>query len=63
MSIHPTLAAVTDRIRARSRQARVAYLARLEQAKNKGPVRDHLSCTNLAHAFAAFGPHDKCVPA
>ena len=61
MSIHPTLAAVTDRIRARSRQARVAYLARLEQAKSKGPVRDHLSCTNLAHAFAAFGPHDKCV--
>lgn len=54
MSIHPTLAAVTDRIRARSRQARVAYLARLEQAKSKGPVRDHLSCTNLAHAFAAL---------
>jgi phosphogluconate dehydratase len=61
MSIHPILAAVTARIRQRSKEARAAYLARLEQAKTEGPVRGHLSCTNLAHAFAAFGPHDKCV--
>jgi phosphogluconate dehydratase len=45
----------------RSRIRRAAYLDRLEQAKSAGPVRDHLSCTNLAHALAAFGPHDKCV--
>lgn len=61
MTIHPVLGAVTDRIRERSKETRRTYLARLEQAKRRGPVRGHLSCTNLAHAFAAFGPHDKCV--
>lgn len=61
MAIHPTLGTVTDRIRERSKETRRSYLARLAQAKSRGPVRHHLSCTNLAHAFAAFGPHDKCV--
>ena len=61
MSVHPTLAAVTARIRERSRATRDAYLARIEQAKLGGPARGKLSCTNLAHAFAAFAPPDKNV--
>lgn len=55
MPLHPTLARVTDRIRARSEQSRGQYLARMAQAVAKGPVRAHLSCGNQAHAYAAMG--------
>ena len=61
MTLHPTVAAVTDRIRQRSAATRSAYLARLEHARMNGPVRKGLSCTNLAHAFAAFDPNDKSI--
>ncbi|MBL8251126.1 MAG: phosphogluconate dehydratase [Candidatus Competibacter sp.] len=61
MLVHPTLAAVTDRIRQRSASTRAAYLARIERARANGPARKNLSCTNLAHAFAASEPHDKQV--
>ncbi|MCB5409112.1 phosphogluconate dehydratase [Pseudogemmobacter faecipullorum] len=52
--LHPTIARVTERIRARSRAAREPYLARLAEAAAKGPVRAHLSCSNQAHAYAAM---------
>ncbi|MFO1128649.1 MAG: phosphogluconate dehydratase [Rhodospirillales bacterium] len=61
MAIHPTLAEVTRRIRERSENSRATYLTRLDQARSRGTVRSHLSCTNLAHAFAAFGPGEKCI--
>ena len=61
MALHPTIAAVTERIRQRSATSRSAYLARIEQARADGPVRKALSCTNLAHVFAASEPHDKHV--
>ncbi|MFO1146703.1 MAG: phosphogluconate dehydratase, partial [Rhodospirillales bacterium] len=61
MAIHPILDDVTRRISRRSTETRAAYLARLEQARQKGTVRSHLSCTNLAHAFAAFAPVEKCI--
>ncbi len=61
MTLHPTVAAVTDRIRQRNAPTRSAYLARLEPARRNGPIRKGLSRTNLAHAFAAFEPHDKAV--
>jgi phosphogluconate dehydratase len=61
MALHPTIAAVTDRIRQRSAATRSAYLARLDQARTSGPVRKQLSCTHLAHAFAASAYHDKQV--
>ncbi|WP_225029021.1 phosphogluconate dehydratase [Xinfangfangia pollutisoli] len=54
MTLHPTLARVTDRIRARSETTRAAYLARMRQAAAAGPVRAHLSCGNQAHAYAAM---------
>ncbi len=61
MILHPTVAAVTDRIRQRSAATRSAYLARLEQTRRNGPVRKGLPCTNLAHALAASAPNDKAV--
>ena len=59
--LHPSVARVTDRIRARSRQLRTEYLAQIERAAQKKPVRSGLSCTNFAHGFAAFEPDDKLV--
>lgn len=61
MSLHPVLAAVTDRIGDRSATPRAAYLARLEQARSKGPIRQALGCTNLAHGFAAAPVGDKIM--
>ncbi len=55
MSLHPTIARVTDRIRARSEASRGSYLERMAKAVAKGPVRAHLSCGNQAHAYAAMG--------
>ena len=55
MPLHPTIARVTDRIRARSETSRGQYLERMGKAVAKGPVRAHLSCGNQAHAYAAMG--------
>ena len=55
MPLDSTIAAVTDRIRERSRETREAYLDRLRAAAEAGPVRAHLSCSNQAHAYAATG--------
>jgi phosphogluconate dehydratase len=60
-NLHPTLAAVTDRIRQRSALARSAYLARMEQARVRGPLRGGLGCTNLAHGYAGMPANDKLV--
>ncbi|WP_338765700.1 phosphogluconate dehydratase [Massilia sp. METH4] len=61
MALHPVLEQVTARIVKRSRPSRGAYLAHLEAARYKGPQRGSLSCTNLAHGFAAFPQNDKLV--
>jgi phosphogluconate dehydratase len=55
MSLNPTLAAVTERIIARSEPTRSAYMERMRAAKGKGPARAHLSCSGQAHAYAATG--------
>ncbi len=54
MSLNPVIARVTDRIRARSHEARSGYLGRIAKAASDGPVRAHLSCGNQAHAYAAM---------
>ncbi len=59
--LHPVIADVTARIVERSRPTRTAYLARIEAARNSGPDRSHLSCGNLAHAFAAQPLGDKLM--
>jgi phosphogluconate dehydratase len=59
MALHPVLEQVTERIVKRSRASRRAYLAHLEAARIRGVQRGALSCTNLAHGFAAFPANDK----
>jgi len=55
MTLHPTLRDVTERIVARSRPSRAAYLARMRDARDQGPARAHLSCSGQAHAYAGAG--------
>ncbi len=60
-ALNPIVQEVTDRIRRRSQVTRAAYLASLDEATHRKPARAGLSCTNFAHGFAAFAPHDKLV--
>ena len=57
--IHPQVRAVTERIRERSATGRGDYLQRMDEARRRGTARAGLSCTNLAHGFAASDPGDK----
>ncbi|TDQ84271.1 6-phosphogluconate dehydratase [Dongia mobilis] len=57
--MHPTIQAVTERIRARSLESRAAYLERVAAARGKGVQRARLSCGNLAHGYAACSPAEK----
>jgi phosphogluconate dehydratase len=59
MALHPKIAEVTERIVEKSRDSRAGYLARIDEARQAGPGRGHLSCGNLAHAFAASPLGDK----
>jgi phosphogluconate dehydratase len=59
MSVHTTVKSVTARIAQRSQPYRDIYLARLDAARHQGVQRSNLSCTNLAHGFAAFPQNDK----
>ncbi|PKO55637.1 MAG: phosphogluconate dehydratase, partial [Betaproteobacteria bacterium HGW-Betaproteobacteria-21] len=52
---------VTERIRARSAASRQRYLQRIDDASRVGPLRGSLSCTNLAHGFAAAPAGDKIM--
>ncbi|MCH9696279.1 MAG: phosphogluconate dehydratase [Gammaproteobacteria bacterium] len=57
--MNPVIEEVTARIIERSKTSRAAYLARILDAANNGPARGALSCSNLAHGFAACGTGDK----
>jgi phosphogluconate dehydratase len=59
--LNPDIAAITDRIRAQSRDTRADYLARMDEARNSGRNRRSISCGNLAHAFAAAPLGDKAL--
>src|SRR5690606_6642836 len=59
MPLHPTVAAVTERIVARSRETRADYLRRMDAARDSGVARAKLSCANWAHAFAGQPVVDK----
>ncbi|MFN3845599.1 MAG: phosphogluconate dehydratase [Paracoccaceae bacterium] len=54
MTLHPTIARVTDRIRERSHDRRSDYLRQINAAAAAGPARSHLTCGNQAHAYAAM---------
>ena len=59
MPLNPRVRDATERIRERSRQERSAYLARAGSSAAQQPTRSSLSCTNLAHGFAAAATGDK----
>ena len=57
--VHPQVRVVTERIRERSAPGRAEYLERMDAARLRGSARAGLSCTNLAHGFAASDVTDK----
>jgi phosphogluconate dehydratase len=59
MPLNPVVARVTDRIVARSRASRAAYLGLIDRQREAGVNRPVLSCGNLAHGFAAAERDDK----
>ncbi len=63
MTLHPAIAAVTNRIIERSRPRRAAYLALMAEEAERGTQRGTLSCGNLAHAFAAAGEDKPAIRA
>ncbi|MDE2449805.1 MAG: phosphogluconate dehydratase, partial [Gammaproteobacteria bacterium] len=58
-ALNPRVREVTERIRERSRGPRAAYLERMAAQGGGEPARKRLSCTNLAHGFAASADSDK----
>jgi phosphogluconate dehydratase len=62
-SIHPTVAAVTERIVRRSAPTRRAYLDLIARERESGVDRPMLSCGNLAHGFAAAGDDKTAIRA
>lgn len=58
--MHPIVAAVTDRIIARSRNSRARYLALIDRARETWIGRPSLGCANLAHAYAGT-PEDRAA--
>jgi phosphogluconate dehydratase len=54
MSLNATVARVTRRIVERSAPHRRPYMDRMARARDEGPKRAHLTCGNLAHAYAAM---------
>ncbi|MEW6997050.1 phosphogluconate dehydratase [Colwelliaceae bacterium BS250] len=60
-NLNPQVAAITNRIIERSKDARAKYLAKIDGAKSSKVHRSALSCGNLAHGFAACGKEDKAI--
>jgi len=58
-TLHPTVAAVTDRIRRRSAATRATYLGHVEALRTRPRGAERLGCANVAHAFAALPANDK----
>ncbi|MDR6537176.1 phosphogluconate dehydratase [Variovorax soli] len=56
---HPTVRDVTERIRARSRDLRSAYLQRLTELRRRDRGSDRMGCANVAHAVAGIPANDK----
>ncbi len=59
MTLHPTLVALTARIRQRSAPTRSAYLQQVQADAGRERGVDRMSCANVAHALAAMPDADK----
>jgi phosphogluconate dehydratase len=63
MTLHPAIAAVTDRVIERSRKGRADYLELITRERESGVDRSRLACGNLAHGFAASGEDKPAIAA
>jgi phosphogluconate dehydratase len=61
MALDSRIAAVTDRVIARSAASRRAYLHLIDREREQGVDRPRLSCGNFAHGFAAAGEDKKAI--
>ncbi len=59
MTLHARIGEVTERIARRSQSGRAQYLDRIHTAAETRVRRGKLSCSNLAHGFAACNVRDK----
>ncbi|WP_372828563.1 phosphogluconate dehydratase [Polaromonas sp.] len=59
MTLHPTIADVTERVRNRSRASRQAYLQRLDTTATRAISVDRMGCGNIAHAVAGMPLDDR----
>ena len=59
MSVHKTIASVTETIKKRSADPRARYLDKIAKAFDNRPKRKALGCANIAHGYAACNAHDK----
>ena len=61
MTLDSRIAAVTDRVIARSKCTRAAYLDLIDREREHGVDRPRLACGNLAHGFAASGEDKRAI--
>src|SRR5574343_79249 len=59
--LHAQVAAVTQRIVARSQTTRSAYLAQVDAMHQRASGSQRLGCANVAHAFASMPEEPKRV--
>ena len=59
MTVKNEITEVTKRLVSRSQKTRKIYLEKIDKQIEIGPHRTALSCSNLAHGFAACGPDGK----
>jgi phosphogluconate dehydratase len=59
MTLHSTVADVTEQIRERSRVSRSAYLKRLDGAATRAVNAERMGCSNVAHAVAGMPLDDR----
>ena len=57
--MHPEIKKITERIEKRSALSREKYVKQMAAAVDHSSKRVHLSCGNLAHAFAACNATEK----
>ena len=57
--MNPVIQRVTDRVIARSKESRAAYLEEVRSRRRDNPARKNLSAGNQAHAAAGCAVHDK----
>jgi phosphogluconate dehydratase len=59
--IHSQIQSVLDQMLQRSQVTRQRYLAQCDESASNQPTRSQISCTNLAHSYAAATSQEKSI--